>query len=66
MRSRRQGRSVQPPINAHKRALPGKILVVDDEPRILRFVVRGSQAEGFTVDSADNGADGLRRRSTLG
>jgi DNA-binding response OmpR family regulator len=40
-------------------ALPGRILVVDDEQRILRFVVRGLQAEGFVVDSADNGADGL-------
>src|SRR6266508_35465 len=42
-------------------ALPGKILVVDDEARILRFVVRGLQAEGFVVDSADNGADGLHK-----
>jgi len=41
-------------------ALPGKILVVDDEQRILRFVVRGLHAEGLAVDSADNGADGLR------
>jgi len=42
-------------------ALPGKILVVDDEQRILRFVVRGLRAEGFVVDSADNGADGLQK-----
>lgn len=42
-------------------ALPGKILVVDDEQRILRFVVRGLQAEGFAVDWADNGVDGLRK-----
>jgi len=41
--------------------LPGKILVVDDEQRILRFVVRGLQAEGFAVDSADNGASGLHK-----
>jgi DNA-binding response OmpR family regulator len=41
--------------------LAGKILVVDDEQRILRFVVRGLQAEGFAVDSADNGADGLHK-----
>src|SRR6266545_3900262 len=32
-------------------ALPGKILVVDDEQRIL----------GFVVDSADNGVGGLRK-----
>ena len=42
-------------------ALPGKILVVDDEQRILRFVVRGLRAEGFAVDAADNGADGLHK-----
>jgi two-component system, OmpR family, copper resistance phosphate regulon response regulator CusR len=47
----------QPP----RTALPGKILVVDDEQRILRFVVRGLQAEGFTVDSADNGPVGLHK-----
>jgi two-component system, OmpR family, copper resistance phosphate regulon response regulator CusR len=41
--------------------LPGKILVVDDEQRILRFVVRGLRAEGFVVDSADNGVCGLRK-----
>jgi hypothetical protein len=42
-------------------ALPGKILVIDDEQRILRFVVRGLRAEGFAVDAADNGADGLNK-----
>ena len=42
-------------------ALPGKILVVADEQRTLRFLVRGLQAEGFAVDAADNGADGLHK-----
>jgi DNA-binding response OmpR family regulator len=42
-------------------ALPGNILVVDDEQRILRFVVRGLRAEGFVVDSASNGVDGLNK-----
>jgi DNA-binding response OmpR family regulator len=42
-------------------ALSGKILVVDDEQRILRFVVRGLKAEGFAVDSADNGPEGLHK-----
>jgi CheY-like chemotaxis protein len=42
------------------RAAPlARILVVDDEQRILRFVVRGLRAEGYEVDSADNGTDGL-------
>jgi DNA-binding response OmpR family regulator len=44
------------------RAAPlAKILVVDDEQRILRFVVRGLRAEGYEVVSADNGTDGLRK-----
>jgi DNA-binding response OmpR family regulator len=38
-----------------------RILVVDDEQRILRFVVRGLQAEGYQVDSADTGAEGLHK-----
>jgi DNA-binding response OmpR family regulator len=38
-----------------------QILVVEDEPRILAFVVRGLEAEGFTVDSAGNGAEAIQR-----
>ena len=38
-----------------------RILVIEDEPRILAFVSRGLEAEGFTVDPAGDGADGLRR-----
>src|SRR4030095_16851187 len=38
-----------------------RILVVDDEQRILRFVVRGLEAGGYEVDSADSGTEGLRK-----
>jgi two-component system copper resistance phosphate regulon response regulator CusR len=38
-----------------------RILVIEDEPRILAFVSRGLEAEGFTVDAAGDGPDGLRR-----
>jgi DNA-binding response OmpR family regulator len=38
-----------------------RILVVEDEARILAFVGRALEAEGFEVDSADNGVDGLDR-----
>jgi len=38
-----------------------RILVVEDEPRILAFVARGLEAEGFAVDSTADGADALRR-----
>jgi DNA-binding response OmpR family regulator len=38
-----------------------RILVIEDEPRILAFVSRGLEAEGFTVDAAGDGPDGLRQ-----
>lgn len=38
-----------------------RILVIEDEPRILGFLARGLEAEGFTVDTAGNGAAGLRQ-----
>ena len=38
-----------------------RILVIDDEPRILEFLKRGLGAEGFMVDAADNGTNALRR-----
>jgi two-component system, OmpR family, response regulator len=38
-----------------------RILVTEDEPRILSFLTRGLEAEGFTVDSAGDGAEALRR-----
>ena len=38
----------------------GRILVIDDEQRILNFVRRGLEAEGMTVDSALEGWEGLR------
>jgi DNA-binding response OmpR family regulator len=39
------------------------ILVIEDEPRILAFVRRGLEAQGFVVDVAGDGATGLRRVS---
>ena len=42
-----------------------RILVVEDEPRILAFVARGLEAEGFAVDVAGDGVDALEHaRST--
>jgi DNA-binding response OmpR family regulator len=38
-----------------------RILVIDDEPRILNFVQRGLRGEGFRVEVADDGTQGLRR-----
>jgi DNA-binding response OmpR family regulator len=36
-----------------------KVLVVDDEPKIVSFVTRALTARGYDVDSAGNGADAL-------
>jgi DNA-binding response OmpR family regulator len=36
-----------------------QILVIEDELRILAFVARGIEAEGFSVDVARDGSDGL-------
>jgi DNA-binding response OmpR family regulator len=41
-----------------------RILVVEDEARILAFLRRGLEAEGYTVVAADNGRDGLALAST--
>src|SRR3989442_301567 len=38
-----------------------RILVVEDEPRILAFLVRGLEAEGFAVDCAGDGSEALLR-----
>src|SRR5436190_20565465 len=37
-----------------------RILVVDDEDRILNFVSRGLRGQGYVVDTANNGTQGLR------
>ena len=41
--------------------VPVRILVIEDEPRILGFLARGLEAEGFAVDGARNGREGLKR-----
>ena len=41
------------------RAGMGKLLLVEDDQRIARFVRRGLEAEGYVVDYAENGRDGL-------
>ena len=38
----------------------GKILVIDDEPGIIRFVRRALESEGHTVVTAHDGTTGLR------
>jgi two-component system, OmpR family, response regulator len=42
------------------RATVSRILVVDDEARITNFVSRALAADGFAVETAENGTDGLK------
>ena len=39
--------------------MPDRILVVEDDPDAAEFVVNGLRQEGFTVECARNGPDGL-------
>ncbi len=36
-----------------------RILLVEDDKRIALFIIKGLKAEGFAVDHAENGEDGL-------
>jgi DNA-binding response OmpR family regulator len=38
----------------------GRVLVIEDEPGIVDFVRRGLEAEGFAVDTAQDGVEGER------
>ena len=41
-----------------------RILVIDDEPQIHRFLRPALEASGYVVDRADTGAEGLRLAAT--
>ena len=43
-----------------------RILVVDDEPEIRDFISRALVADGYVVDAACDGADGLRQSARNG
>lgn len=38
-----------------------KILVIEDDPAILKVIQRGLEYEGYLVEIAENGEDGLRK-----
>jgi two-component system, OmpR family, copper resistance phosphate regulon response regulator CusR len=53
------------PFHANEAALMGfRILVIEDEPEIADFVVRGLREEGFTVEHAKDGEDGWHALQT--
>ena len=36
-----------------------RILIIEDDPRVSGFISKGLKEQGYTVDSAQNGRDGL-------
>ena len=42
-----------------------RLLLVDDEARLLAALRRGLTAEGFAVATADNGRDGLQQARSV-
>ncbi|WNZ00043.1 response regulator transcription factor [Sulfurospirillum sp. 'SP'] len=36
-----------------------KLLIIEDDPKIIAFVQKGLQEEGFIVDAASDGEEGL-------
>lgn len=47
-------------------ALPFRILVIDDEPQIRKFLEISLRAQGYVVDQAENGKNGLAVLATQG
>ena len=41
-----------------------RVLVVDDEPKIVSLLKRGLQQEGFAVDTCNNGDEALQLAKT--
>src|SRR5437763_13076919 len=49
------------PMSVRNAAYMARLLVVDDEPRICRFVSRALSAQGHVVETAVSGEDALER-----
>jgi two-component system, OmpR family, response regulator len=41
-----------------------RVLLVEDEPRLLRSLAKGLREEGYAVDTAEDGDDGLFKAET--
>lgn len=41
-----------------------RLLVIEDEPRLLRSLAKGLREEGYAVDTADTGPEGLHKATT--
>lgn len=45
--------------------LPEKILIVDDEPDIIEFISYNLKSKGYLVETANNGAEAIRKAKTF-
>jgi len=45
--------------------MPVNVLVVQDDPRVMSFIKRGLEAEGFAVRTTSDGAEGLNMSRSL-
>ena len=43
-----------------------RLLLVEDEPELLRSLAKALREEGYAVDTAEDGEDGLYKASTIG
>src|SRR5438132_11842790 len=49
------------PARSNKTNVPMRILVIEDEKKVARFLEQGLREEKYTVDVAFDGEEGLRR-----
>lgn len=52
--------------DAGREATPARVLIIDDEPQIRRFLEISLRSEGFIVSEAASGREGLERLATRG
>src|SRR5882757_10050416 len=53
-----------PVLETVQRSVAMRILVVEDEPRLLRNLAKALREEGYAVDTAEAGDDGLCKAET--
>ena len=51
-------------LNAKKREIEMKILIVEDEKKVASFIKRGLEDANYQVTLSYDGADGLKRASS--
>lgn len=50
-----------PDLEEHMEVLPGKILIVDDEPDIVEFISYNLKGKGYLISTARDGVEAIRK-----